>query len=166
MTNFRIEVRFGVLYSLLMLLWLSLEFMIGLQDKYIPLHPYINILSFIIIPAVCIRLGLNDKLEAQDGKLTFRQAFTTAFLIIFFASILSIPCQIVFHKLINPDFFDDMTQYAIKHADNLKLDVSQARRDAEMYFNLTSYIIQSGLLTLVFGTIISLFAAWRRNTDK
>ena len=165
MANFRIEIRYAVLATLLMLLWLSLEFMIGLHDRYIQFHPYITMFS-LIIPFVCTRLAIRDKRDFLNGKITFTQAFVTGFFIAFFAAVLSIPSQVIFHRLINPDFFDNMIDYAAKRAENLNMDVVQARQDAEMYFNLTSYIIQSVLGTLVFGTIIALIMAWRMQTKN
>ena len=57
-----------------------------------------------------------------------------------------------------------MIDYAVKRADTLYVDAAKARQEAEMYFNLTSYIIQSGLGTLVFGTIIAAVVAWRMKT--
>ncbi len=163
MTNFRIEIRYAVLISLLMLLWLSLEYMIGLHDKYVAYHPYITMLA-LVIPIVCSRFAIRDKTEELSGKITFKQAFLTGFLIAFFAAVLSVPSQILFHKLINPDFFDTMITYAMKRAEGLNLDVNKAREEAQLYFNLTSYIIQSGLGTLVFGSIIALVLAWRMKT--
>lgn len=163
MANFRIEIRYAVLITLLMLLWLSLEFMVGLHDQYIQYHPYITMFA-LIIPIVCARMAIRDKLDMLNGKITFREAFMTGFLVAFFAAVLAVPSQVIFHKLINPDFFDNMVDYASKRAENLNMDVVKARQDAEMYFNLTSYIIQSGLGTLVFGTIVAAIMAWRMRT--
>jgi hypothetical protein len=159
MANFRIEIRYAVLSSLLMLLWLAIEYMVGLQDTYIQYHPYVNILSFILIPIVCIRLALNDKREQLNGKLSFKQAFITGFLVTFFAAIFFIPCQIIFYKWINPDFFDDMIARLVSAGD-------VHRDEVDLYYNLTATIIRSGFLTLVFGTAIAAATAWSKQTEK
>jgi len=164
MSNLRIETRYAVLISLLMLLWLAVEFMIGLHDSYIQYHPYVTLLA-IFIPIICSRMAIMEKTEMLNGKISFKQAFTTGFLIAFFAAVLAIPSQVIFHKLINPDFFDSMIAYAGKRAEGLNMDRAKAVEEAKMYFNLTSYIIQSGLGTLVIGTLISLFMAWRMKTE-
>lgn len=164
MANFRIEIRYAVLITLLMLLWLATEFMVGLHEEpLIKYHPYVTMFA-LVIPIVCARLAIRDKLEMLNGKISFREAFITGFIIAFFAAVLSIPSQVIFHKLINPDFFDNMIGYAAKRADTLHMDVNKARQDAEVYFNLTSYIIQSGLGTLVFGTFVAAVMAWRMKT--
>ncbi len=164
MASFRIEIRYAVLITLLMLLWLAVEFMVGLHEEpLIQYHPYVTMFA-LIIPIVCARLAIRDKLEMLNGRISFKQAFVTGFLIAFFAAVLSIPLQVVFHKIINPDFFDSMIDYATKRAETLNEDIAKARQEAEVYFNLTSYIIQSGLGTLVFGSIIAAVVAWRMKT--
>ncbi|MBK6799704.1 MAG: hypothetical protein IPG76_23775 [Acidobacteria bacterium] len=39
------ELKWGVIFSLVALLWLVLEFAVGLHDKYISMHPYLTNLS-------------------------------------------------------------------------------------------------------------------------
>ena len=164
MANYRIEIRYAVLITLLMLLWLCLEFMVGLHEEpLIKFHPYVTMFA-LIIPIVSVRLALRDKLEMLNGKMSFKQAFITGFLIAFFAAVLAVPGQVIFHKMVNPDFFDNMIDYAANRAGTLQMDMTKARQDAEMYFNLTSYIVQAGLGTLVFGTLIATIMAWRMKT--
>jgi len=163
--NLKIEIRYAVLMSLLMLLWLSLEFMVGLQDTYIQYHPYVTMFA-LIIPIVCSRMVLRDKLEQLNGKIDFKQGLKTGIMVVVFAALLSIPVQLAFHFLINPDFFDDMRAYSINRAMMLGLDVAKAKVDAIAYFNLLSYLLQSFFGTLIFGSIIATVMAWRMRTDK
>ena len=162
--NLRIEIRYAVLISLLMLLWLSLEFMIGLHDTFIDYHPYVTMLA-LIIPVVCSRLALTAKKEELNNKLTFKQAFATGFLTSLFAAILSIPVQLTFHFLINPDFFDNMIANSVKHAELMKMHVAQAKLQAQQYFSLNSYIVMSFFGTLIFGTIIAFVMARIMRTE-
>ncbi len=151
---------------LLTLLWLAVEFMVGLHEEpLIKYHPYITLLAF-IIPVVVTRMAIQEKTESLDGKITFKQAFAAGFLVAFFAAVLAIPTQFIFHKLVNPDFFSSMIDYSMKRAEEIKIDPGKARQEAEMYFNLTSYIVQSGLATLVVGTIVAAIMAMRMRTVK
>lgn len=158
--NFRIELRYAMLISLLMLLWLSGEFMIGFQDnpQLIPFHPVVSFFS-IIIPVVCGWLTVRDKREMLDDKITFGQAFVAGFVTTAFAAMLSIPVQLVFHYFINPDYFITMINFAVEQ--------KKATYDAaQVYFNLKSYIFQSVLGTLVVGSMVALVMAWRMSTPK
>ncbi len=163
--NFRLEFRYATLMSLLMLLWLSIEFLVGLHDTYIQYHPYITMFS-LIIPVVCSRMVLRDKLEDLNGKMDFKQAFKTGIIVVGFAAFLSVPVQLAFHFLINPDFFDNMRAYSINRAASLGLDAVKAKADAISYFNLTSYILLSFFGTLIFGSAIAAMAAWKMRTVK
>ncbi|MBP6731564.1 MAG: DUF4199 domain-containing protein [Chitinophagales bacterium] len=160
MDSLRIEIRYAMLVTLLMLLWLAVEFMVGLHEEpLIAYHPIVTMFA-LIIPIVCARMAVNEKIELLGGKITFGQAFLTGFLVAFFAAVLSVPSELIFNKLINPDFFSNMIIYSVK------MGKAKSYEEAAMYFNLTSYIIQTGLGTLVFGTLIALIMAWRMRTDK
>lgn len=163
--NLKIEIRYAVLISLLMLLWLALEFLVGLHDKYIQYHPYVTMFA-LVIPVVCSRLAIKEKIRQLNSSITFKQAFLTGFLIALFAAILAIPIQLIFHKLINPSFFQNMIDYSIVRATSLGMNVAKAKQEATMYFNLMSYMMQCFFGTLFFGTIIALILAWRMRTVK
>lgn len=163
--NFKLELRYATLISLLMLLWLSIEFLVGLHDTYIQYHPYITMFS-LIIPVVCSRMVLRDRLEELNGKMDFKQGLKTGVTVAVFAAFLSVPVQLAFHYLINPDFFDNMRAYSINRATSLGLDVAKAKAEAISYFNLTSYLLQSFFGTLIFGSIIASIVAWKMRTVK
>ncbi len=163
--NLKLELRYAVLMSMLMLLWLSLEFLVGLHDTYIQFHPYITMFS-LVIPVVCSRMVLRDKKEDLNGKISFQQGLRTGLTVTVMAAFFAIPVQLIFHFLINPDFFDSMRAYAVNRAMLLNMDVAKAKADAISYFNLTSYILMSFFGTLVFGSIIAALMAWRMKTHK
>ena len=80
MVNVKIEFRYAVLTSLVVLLWLITEYAVGLQDTYIFFHPYVSIVVAIVIPLITYRLAFIEKLEQKFGKLTFGQVFLSGFL--------------------------------------------------------------------------------------
>jgi hypothetical protein len=163
--NFRLEIRYAVLISLLLLLWLALEFLFGVQDKYIKYQPLSSMFA-LSIPVVCNWLAVKEKTKLQHGLITFKQAFVTGFTIAAFASVLVVGCHFVFHTVINPDFFQNMIRYSEQRAAILNQSISAAKAGAELYFNLGSYLLQCFLGTLFFGTIISAVIAWRMQTSK
>lgn len=163
--SLKIEIRYAVLITLLMLLWLSLEYMIGLHDQYVEYHPYVTMLS-IGIPVFCIMKALKDVQDEELRPLTFRQAFMVGFIITMMAAVLAIPTQLIFHQLINPDFFQNMKDYAVKHAAEMNEDLDKAKRNADLYFNLTSYVLQSVIGTFISGTLISLVLAWFNGRNR
>jgi hypothetical protein len=157
--SIKIEFRYAVLTSLAVLLWLIIEYAVGLQDTYVALHPYVSIIMGALIPIATYRLAFIEKIEDNFGKVTYWQLFFSGLLITVFACILAIPVQLGFHKLINPDFFETMILYTSVHS-------RQTIEQAAAYFNLKSYIGESVLFAFVTGSIVSLILAFRMRTVK
>lgn len=151
----RIEFRYATLNSLLVLLWLSTEYMIGLQDKFISIYPYVSVFA-LIIPAICIRFAISDKTDEQYDKITFGQALKTGLIVTAFSAILTVFTQLLFIQVINIDFLDNMANYAINHG--------QPAGVVKAVFSPGFYLLESAIFTLVFGFIISLILSWRMQT--
>lgn len=162
--NLKIIIRYSLLINLMMLLWLALEYMVGLHDKYVTYHPYLSLLAF-IIPAYGIHKAIKDIQEDEPHQIPLRRAFMIGFVVTLFSALLSIPVQLIFHELINPDFFQNMINFAVKRAVELNHDPEKAKRQAEMYFNLPSYLLQSVLGTLISGCVISIIVAWLKSRN-
>ena len=156
--SLKIELRFAVLTALIVLLFLIMEFVVGLQDTFIVWHPYVSLLAY-FIPVFTYRLALIEKTEDRFGKLSLAQAFLCGFVITILLCLLIIPVQWLFHQYINPDFFSNMILYAVKTG-------KQTPENAAVYFNLKSYIIESVLGFFVIGTIISLILGFKMRTIK
>jgi hypothetical protein len=92
------------------------------------------------------------KRDELRNHFTFRRAFVSGCIIALIAAALAIPAQLAFHYFINPDYFDDMIMYAVQHG--------QTPDEAARYFNLSAYLFQSAVGTLVMGLIIALVAAY------
>jgi hypothetical protein len=157
--SIKIEFRYAVLTSLLVMLWLVLEYMVGLQDTFIAWHPYVTLVVMLGIDFATYRLALKEKLEQKFGKLSLRQAFISGVILTIFSCILAVPLQMAFIKLINPDFFQIMIAYTAKAG---KVTMEQAAQ----YINPGTYIAESVLETFIFGIIISLILAFRMRAIK
>lgn len=153
-----LELRYALLISFSMLLWLALEALLGLHDKYIAYHPYISMLA-VFIPIVFSSMAVKEKRENMGGNITFKQAFITGLIITVLTALLAVPSQFIFHYWINPDFFDNMISYTVQHG-------KSSPAQAAMYFNLTSYIAQSVFGTLLFGSVVALIVALLMRTKK
>lgn len=153
--NVRIELRFAFYIAALTFIWLMLEFLVGLQDRYIEYHPVVSMFAA-VIPILFKYLGMRRKRDVDyDGTATWLQLFRTGMLITLFAAVLMIPLQYAFHNLINPRFFDNMIHHAVEHALANDQNPEKAREDAEATFNLKSYLTQSVIGVLVMGTVLS-----------
>jgi hypothetical protein len=145
------ELKWGVIFSLVALLWLVLEFAVGLHDKYISMHPFLT--NLFIIPAVAMMyLAIREKKMSLGGNITFVEALLCGVGVSVIVAILSPATQYLFHKYINPKFFENAINVAISAN---KLTPEQAAA----YFSLKSYMFQASLGAIVAGVITSLIIA-------
>jgi hypothetical protein len=133
------------------LLWLTLEYLVGLHDKLIAWHPILT--NLVAIPSVIIMvLAILEKRRVLGGKITFGQAFLCGLGVSIVVALLSPLTQFIFHRLINPGYFDNAIRYGVSQG---KATLEQAQG----LFNLESYMIQSVLAAIIIGTITSLVIA-------
>ncbi|WP_333879090.1 DUF4199 domain-containing protein [Flavobacterium sp.] len=150
MKNFSIEIKWTLRFILLVLAWAIGEKFAGLHDQYIDRYAlYTNLFA---LPAFLFYyLALSEKKKYFfNNQITWRQGFVSGIILSFFIAILMPVAQLVIYKSITPHFFETIIEYKTK-SPNLKFHISE--KDAESYFNLKSYIIQSIFNTLSMGSI-------------
>ncbi|TBW26486.1 DUF4199 domain-containing protein [Gramella sp. KN1008] len=151
MKKFSIEIKWGIIFSIISLLWMFLEKGLGWHDEHIAKHAiYTNL--FAIVAIVIYFLSLLDKRKNfYNGKMNWTQGFISGIIISVVVAILSPLAQYITHELITPDYFKN----AIAHA----VEIGRSKEDAEAYFNLTSYMLQSFFFALTVGTVTSAIVA-------
>jgi hypothetical protein len=149
------ELRFAFYIAALSFIWLMLEYAVGLHDVYIEYQPVVSMLA-VVIPVGFLFLGMRRKRDVDhDGVASWRQLFKTGMIITVFTALMLLPLQLVFHYFINPRFFDAMIQQAADRALANNRDPAQAQAEAAAYFNIKSYLLQSAIGILLFGTLLS-----------
>ncbi len=161
MSDLKIEIRFAVLINLLILLWYAIAFMIGIQEEPLIAYSYIfNIVALLTIVIISCNLAISAKRELSGNELTFRQIFSTVALLSFFAALLSCGSELIFNKLINPDFLEAR----IAHA--LKVGKAKDYHEAAMVLNMIADIVATALGIFVLGLATGLLMALRMRTEK
>jgi len=159
MKRIAIELRWALIFFIIMLLWMALERVVGLHDQYIAYHAIYT--NFFFIPAVIIYLlALRDKKKRfYNGKMTWKQGFLAGLVITLFLVILSPLGQWITSALITPYYFSNVIEYAV--GQSLMTQV-----DAEAYFSLKNYIFQSMAGAAVMGVVTSAVVAIFFRTKK
>lgn len=151
MKKFAIEIKWGIRYAFIWILWLFIEKSSGYYDVKIKDYAlYSMLFTFVLIFVyyVAIKEKKNDFFK---GEMSWKQGCTTGIFLTIVMAILTPFCQIIFHKAIAPEFFPNMIEFSISKGNS--------RVTAENYFNLSSYILQSIFSTLSFGVVISAVVA-------
>ncbi len=153
MKKINLEIKWAVIFMAVLLLWMVLEKFTGLHGTHIDKHLYLT--NLFAIPAVWIYvLALKEKRKSLGGKMTFLQGFISGMFITTIVTIFSPVNQWIISEIITPEYFPNVIEYSIKTG------YHKSREEAEAFFNLENYIMQSVVGALVMGSISSLIVAF------
>ncbi|MFK5854528.1 MAG: DUF4199 domain-containing protein [Bacteroidota bacterium] len=144
MNKFKIELKWAIIFTIMMIVWMYIEKLAGLHDKHIDLHPIFT--NFIAIPAIIVYVfALIDKRNNYyNGVMTYMQGFISGLILTLIVTIFSPLVQYLTSVYITPDYFENVINYSVNEG-----LMSQA--EAEDYFNLNSYLIQVLIGTPIMG---------------
>ncbi|AKP51240.1 DUF4199 domain-containing protein [Cyclobacterium amurskyense] len=148
MKEYSLEIKWGLIFSIMMLLWMFIERSVGLHDDLIAHHAtYTNLIA---IPAIAIYVFalLEKRRVYYQGKMTYWQGFKTGLLITLAVTILTPLTQWITLSFITPQYFENVIAYAVEN-DKMTL------QEANDYFNFKSYMIQSVLGAPIMGIVTS-----------
>jgi hypothetical protein len=147
MKNFKLELKWGLIFTVIALLWMVLEKMMGWHDVHIADHPKYTML-FVPIAFLVYFLALSDK-QKQDGGLTIKSAFISGLVIGLVVMILTPLSQYIVHNLVSPDYFANAAAYAISSG-------TMTQEAADTYFNFKNYLLQAALSAPIMGAVTAL----------
>jgi hypothetical protein len=109
------EIKWGIYFSIMTLLWMVLEKVAGLHDVYIDKHPIYT--NFIAIPAITLYVfALREKrFKDLGGNMTYKQALLSGFYITLVVTLLAPLTQWITTHIITPEFFPNAIRYVISH---------------------------------------------------
>ncbi|RAI89991.1 DUF4199 domain-containing protein [Algoriphagus yeomjeoni] len=152
MKNIKIEIKWALIFVIMMLAWMALEKSLGYHDEKIADHPFFT--NFVAIPSILIYVFalLDKKKNHYYGLMSYKQGFITGFIITIIVAIFSPLAQYITIEFITPEYFPNVINYAVSSGE-------MTQEAAEAYFNLKSYMIQSIIGALIMGTVTSAIVA-------
>lgn len=146
------EIKWGLIFSLVSLLWVVGECLAGLHGRYIDRQQILTNLFF--FPAVLMMyLAVREKRQLLGGRITFTAALTCGVAVSVVVAILSPPIQFIFYTWINPHFFEKLIEYSVGSG---KMTAELATR----HFNLQNYMLMSSMGAMAAGVPTSLVLAF------
>lgn len=152
MKKYQIEIKWGVIFFALLLLWMYFEKLMGWHDVLVAKHGLYTNLFGIIALAVYFFAIQDKKKIFFHGKMSWKQGFVSGIILSIVIAVLSPLSQLIIHKLISPEFFPNVIEYSVNSE-------AMNRENAEAYFNLSSYIVQSISGALMMGVVTSAIVA-------
>jgi hypothetical protein len=145
MKTIAIEIKWAILFSIMVLVWMVLENLAGLHDQYIDLHLYLT--NLFAVPAILVMvLALKDKRKSDfRGELTYLQGLKSGVILSLLIAVLSPLTQWITSYVITPEYFPNVIQRS------LELGKYDSIEEAEAFFNYNNYAIQGIIGALIMG---------------
>lgn len=165
MKDYRIELRWALLISLVTIIWNFIEkSFLNWHDEFIGSQFGNHFLMLTILYFICFYIAISEKKKVfYDGEITWRRAFASGATISIIVALLS-PLIVFFnYYYISPDYFDNMIQYQTQ-----KESFPMSLEGAQEIFNMKSFMFIEGFsLSLCLGFIVSAIVAYPiRNKRK
>ena len=155
---FKIALKYGVLIVLFSIIWIGLEYLVGLQTEYVEFHPLITLLT-LVIPLMLMYFGIREAQRSSVAHFTYGDAFKTGVAITVVVAVLNPLLQWICYTLAFPGFFEALQANSEAYQLSLGVDLEVAREQATEQYSLGTYLWQSFIGTLLGGIIIAAIIA-------
>ena len=151
--KYKTEIKWAIIFAIVMLMWMTLEKLTGLHSKHIDKHPMYT--NFFSIPAIAVYVFalLSKRKTDYNGIMSYKQGVMAGIIITIFVTILSPLIQLITSTIITPDYFPNVIEYSV----NQGLMTEEGAKNA---FNLKSYTIQETIGAFVMGVITTIIVAF------
>jgi hypothetical protein len=145
MKTIRIEFKWAIIFSVVVLVWMVMEKLVGLHDQYIDLHLYLT--NLFAIPAILVMVYAlkNKKAQHYHGQMSYGQGLTSGIILSVIIAIISPLTQWITSFVISPEYFPNV----IKRS--LELGYYATLEEAEGYFNFKNYVKHGIIGALLMG---------------
>jgi hypothetical protein len=152
MKKYAIEIKWGILFTAMMLLWMMLEKGLGWHDEHIGKHHIYT--NFVALPAIAFYvIALIDKRQNYyNGLMSYKQGFISGVIISMVVMVFSPLTQVITSLYITPNYFENVIRFVVEHD-------QMTQEEAEGYFNLSNYILQSTIFAPIMGIFTSALVA-------
>ncbi len=149
------EFKFAAIISLLLFIWLCLEFWIGFHDRYANYLPLTTLLTSLVWG-----IGLYGEIREKENThpaLTWNygRRYRTAFLTTVLALPMLLLSRWIFYDLINPEFFNNLLTKGREWASSGS-SFDNSTEMMEKYFEMKAYQTSSLIFNLLTGLVFSL----------
>lgn len=152
MTKVNIEIKWAIIFSIVVLIWMLLEKITGLHSTHIDKHMYLT--NLFAIPAIVMMvMALKDKKKNHyNGQISYKQGLVSGTILSIFIALLSPLTQWITSSIITPEYFNNAINYAVNSG------YYNTIAQAQNYFNLNNYIVQSTISAIIMGVVTTAIA--------
>ena len=152
MGKYRLEIKWGIFFTLAAILWMTFEKLMGWHGENIAQHAKLTNLFSIVAVAIYL-FALRDKKRQLGGTMTWKEGFISGAIISVIVAILSPFAQYLTNFVISPEYFPNAIEYAVSSG-------NATEEEAEAFFNFKNYAMMGSVGALVMGLITAAVVAF------
>ncbi len=153
MRKYKIEIKWAFIFMAAMLLWMVIERAVGLHNEHIDKHQYLTNLFAIPAIVVYVLALLEKRKKFYNGTMTYMQGFASGLIITLIVALFSPFLQWIISTIITPDYFNNVIAHSVETG------FFKTQKEAEDYFNLSNYMVQSVVGALIMGVVTTAIVA-------
>lgn len=152
MGKIKIEIKWALIFSAMVLLWMILERAVGLHDRYIDYHLYLT--NLFAIPAIVVMvLALKDKKRRfYGGQMSYKQGLISGIILSAIIALLTPLTQWITSYIITPEYFPNVIERSVE------IGYYSTVEEARANFNYKNYAIQGTIGALIMGVVTTAIA--------
>lgn len=162
MTDFRIELRWAIIFSFVTMIWMFIEFHLGWHDRYINNQLRNHFILTPLIYGLIYYIAIKAKREKYyKGVITWKQALFSGGTLSVLVALISPISEFFIYNYITPEYFNNMIAYQTEQG-------LMTEESATSFFNMKSFLIQGVFNSLTFGFFVSIIIAFivRRKPEE
>jgi hypothetical protein len=148
MKKFSVEIKWGIIFTLMTLGWMYLEKLLGWHDEKIEKHAILTNLYAIPATLVYVMALLDKRKNYYSGRINWLQGFVSGVYLSLVIAILSPLSQFLISNYITPNYFQNAIEHAVRAGEYTRLQ-------AERYFTLGNYILHGSIFAIALGAVTS-----------
>ncbi|MBA4258598.1 MAG: DUF4199 domain-containing protein [Chitinophaga sp.] len=160
MPSIKIEIKWAIIFSIMVLVWMLLEKLSGLHSTYIDYHLYLT--NLFAIPAIWVMvLALKEKKKVYyNGNISYKQGLISGIVLSFIIALFSPLTQWITTYIITPDYFPNVIKRSVE------IGYFKTTAEAEANFNYSNYAVQGAIAALIMGLVTTAIAMIFIRTKK
>jgi len=160
MNTIKVEIKWALIFSVLVLVWMLLEKLSGLHGRYIDYHLYLT--NLFAIPAIIVMvMALKDKKRRfYGGQMSYKQGLISGIVLSVIIALLSPLTQWITSYVITPEYFPNVIKRSVE------IGYFKTTAEAAANFNYKNYAIQGAIGALVMGVATTAIAMIFIQTKK
>lgn len=160
MKQYRVEIKWALIFAVVSLLWVLGEKALGLHGKYIEMQQNTSLLFLVPVIIIYFLAAYDKKKKIYHGEMTYLQGLGCGLVLTVFILILTPLIQFLANYVISPDYFNNLISFSVKKGIFTK---EQAVRQ----FSYGNFLFTSLMEKTITGGVFAAFAPiWAKSPGE